>query len=119
MLLGMTLAACNAFFLSRGVGRPLAQKVIDAEMSHDEGDGKEPGAIAKTMAEVQKAIEGGGLWKQLTAILLLRLTPVVSIRVEGLAVTLPQNVCFAYLLGLFMLVRVQLLFVPNFDARVS
>jgi hypothetical protein len=81
MLLGVTLAATNAFLIARGVGRPLAQKVIDMEMSHaNDGDGGSSGGgtVAKTLADVQAAIEGGGLWKQLTAITLLRLTPVVS-----------------------------------------
>lgn len=158
MLLGVTLAAMNAFLLARGVGRPLAQKVravvlqqhampcsacwngeglqvpglegettgqghsqpdcsdcpaalalpglppglpspcscppspstlaqpcctllhpaqvIEAEMSHA-GEAGSGGAVATKLAEVQAAIEGGGPLQQLTAIALLRLTPVV------------------------------------------
>jgi hypothetical protein len=36
------------------------------------------GAVGKAMAQVEEAISSGGLWKQLTAIILLRLTPVVG-----------------------------------------
>ncbi len=49
-------------------------QVIDFEMSHDD----EKGSIHKSIAQVQAAIDGGGTWKQFTAIVLLRLTPVVS-----------------------------------------
>jgi len=83
MLLGVTLAAVNAFLIARGVGRPLAQKVIEWEMKSHEGkeDGSEEGGgeggMASKMSEVQRTIERGGLWQQITAITLLRLTPVV------------------------------------------
>lgn len=73
MLLGVTLAANNAFLVSRGVGRQLAEKVIVMEMSEDQGHG----AVAQKLAEVQHTIRTGGFWKQLTAVMLLRLTPVV------------------------------------------
>lgn len=76
MLLAVTLAACNSFFISRGVGRPLAQKIIDAEMGHGQKGGVS-GTMAKTMARVEAAIDGGGFWKQTGAVALLRLTPVV------------------------------------------
>ncbi len=75
MLLGVTLAALNAFLIARGVGRPLAQRVIAAEMDHEGAEASN--AVAKTMANVQAAIDEGGLGKQFTAIALLRLTPVV------------------------------------------
>jgi len=34
--------------------------------------------MASKMSEVQRTIERGGLWQQIAAIALLRLTPVVS-----------------------------------------
>ncbi len=39
--------------------------------------GGESSAVAKALASVNASIEGGSLWKQATAIALLRLTPVV------------------------------------------
>lgn len=80
VVLGVTLAAVNAYSLSRGVGKQLAQKVIAAEMSGEKGHGKEGGAIAKQLAAVTQAIEAGGFMRQVTAITLLRLTPVVPFR---------------------------------------
>ncbi|KAL6751419.1 snare associated Golgi protein-domain-containing protein [Haematococcus lacustris] len=84
MLLGVTLAATNAFLLARGLGRPLAQRIIDAELAHadqQEGaegrQGKQGGRITQALAKVEAAIEAGGLGKQVTAVALLRLTPVV------------------------------------------
>mmetsp|Transcript_18871 Transcript_18871/g.32260 ORF Transcript_18871/g.32260 Transcript_18871/m.32260 type:complete len:382 (+) Transcript_18871:79-1224(+) len=76
MLLAVTLAAVNAFLIARGVGRPLAQKIIDAEMGHSEKGGQASG-VAKAMANIQATIESGGLWKQMAAVVVLRLTPVV------------------------------------------
>lgn len=34
LLLAGTLAATSAFLIARGVGRPIAQRIIDAEMGH-------------------------------------------------------------------------------------
>lgn len=79
MVIGVTLAAINAYSLSKGVGRQLAQKVIAAEMS-GEGEG---GAVAKQLSAVTQAIEKGGFMRQVTAITLLRLTPVVPFRWVG------------------------------------
>lgn len=70
MLLGVTLAAVNAFTISRGVGKKLAERVISAEMG-------ENNAVQQKIAEVTEVIEEGGFWQQLTAIALLRLTPIV------------------------------------------
>ena len=78
MLLAVSIAATNAFLIARGVGRPLAQRVIEAEMGHE---GK--GAISQKLAEVQRVIEGGGFARQFTAIMLLRLTPVVPFSGRG------------------------------------
>lgn len=74
MLLGVTTAAYGAFSLSRGVGKSLAKKVVDAEMSDG---GEKGGAIQSSLKQVQEAIDSGGPWKQFVAIVLLRLTPVV------------------------------------------
>jgi uncharacterized membrane protein YdjX (TVP38/TMEM64 family) len=76
VVVGVTLAAVNAYSLSRGVGKQLAQRVIAAET---EGEGGE-GALAKQLAGVNAAIEGGGFMRQVTAVTLLRLTPVVPFR---------------------------------------
>lgn len=76
MLIGVTLAAINAYTVSRGVGKSLAERVIQDEM----GKESSTGPVAKQWAAVQKAVESGGFVKQLTAITLLRLTPVVPFR---------------------------------------
>ncbi|WIA33435.1 hypothetical protein OEZ86_006567 [Tetradesmus obliquus] len=76
VVLGVTLAAANAFSLSRGVGRPLAEKII----AHEVGDGAAAGGggvVAQQLSAVNKAIESGGFMQQVAAITLLRLTPVV------------------------------------------
>lgn len=78
MLLGVCLAAFNAYSLARGFGRSLAQKVIATELGH--GDGSAANPVQQKLAEVQAAIEGGGFWRQLAAIVVLRLTPVVPFR---------------------------------------
>lgn len=72
ILLGCTLAAFNAFSIARGVGRPLAEKVIKQEMGDGHGN-----SVAASLASVTSAIESGGFWKQYVAVTLLRLTPVV------------------------------------------
>jgi uncharacterized membrane protein YdjX (TVP38/TMEM64 family) len=75
VVVGVTLAAINAFSLSRGVGRPLAEKIIAAEVGKEDA-----GLIARQLAAVNQAIESGGFAQQVTAITLLRLTPVVPFR---------------------------------------
>lgn len=81
MVIGVTIAAINAYSLSKGVGRQLAQRVIAAEMSEEGGEGG--GAVGKQLAAVTAAIEAGGFMRQVTAITLLRLTPVVPFRWVG------------------------------------
>jgi uncharacterized membrane protein YdjX (TVP38/TMEM64 family) len=81
VVLGVTLAAANAFSLARGVGRQLAEKVI----AHEVGDssaagGSGGGPVSQQLAAVNKAIESGGFMQQVAAITLLRLTPVVPFR---------------------------------------
>lgn len=85
MLVGVTGAAFNAFMLARGVGRPLAERIIAAEMKHGSKD--EAGSSSSSregpggpLGSVTRAIEEGGFVRQLTAVTLLRLTPVVPYR---------------------------------------
>lgn len=74
-LVGLCSASTIAFFLSRTVGKGLAQKVISEE-TDGEGEG-EPGVVQSKIADVQHAIENGSTLQQFGAIVLLRLTPVV------------------------------------------
>ncbi|KAF6261198.1 snare associated Golgi protein-domain-containing protein [Scenedesmus sp. NREL 46B-D3] len=76
VVLGVTLAAVNAFSLARGVGRQLAEKVIAHEVG-DSAAGGGAGLVSQQLAAVNKAIESGGFRQQVAAITLLRLTPVV------------------------------------------
>lgn len=57
MLVGLTLAATNAYFLSRGVGRTFAQRVIDAEMSNTEGD--DGNVISRKLTDISQIIDQG------------------------------------------------------------
>lgn len=87
VLLGVTLAATNAFLVSRTFGRSVAQKIIASEVSSDDEDSSkassgssskhEEGGIKRQLAKVEAAIESGGFWKQAFAVMILRLTPVV------------------------------------------
>jgi uncharacterized membrane protein YdjX (TVP38/TMEM64 family) len=77
-VLGVTLAAANAFSLARGVGRQLAEKVIAHEVGDSSAGGG--GLVSPQLASVNKAIESGGFMQQVAAITLLRLTPVVPFR---------------------------------------
>jgi uncharacterized membrane protein YdjX (TVP38/TMEM64 family) len=71
VVIGVTLAAINAYSLSKGIGRKLAEKVIAHEV------GEQQGPVQQQLAAVTRAIESGGFMQQVTAITLLRLTPVV------------------------------------------
>jgi hypothetical protein len=59
--------------LARGVGRPLAERII----SHELGGGGEGGQVQQKLAEVQSVIERGSFWQQAGAVMLLRMTPLV------------------------------------------
>eukprot|EP00878_Enallax_costatus_P017790 GHUV01018692.1.p1 GENE.GHUV01018692.1~~GHUV01018692.1.p1 ORF type:complete len:249 (+),score=73.09 GHUV01018692.1:299-1045(+) len=74
IVIGVTLAAINAYSLSKGIGRKLAEKVIAHEV------GEQQGPVQQQIAAVTQAIEQGGWLRQVTAITLLRLTPVVPFR---------------------------------------
>jgi uncharacterized membrane protein YdjX (TVP38/TMEM64 family) len=83
MLTGTTLAALLAFQIARGIGRPLAERILNHEMSEGSESEEEAGAAAPTslvqqkLAEVQAVIEQGSFWQQAGAVLLLRMTPVL------------------------------------------
>jgi uncharacterized membrane protein YdjX (TVP38/TMEM64 family) len=53
MLLGVTLAATNAFLIARGVGRPLAQRIINAELSHAREGGETGRTCACTLSTIR------------------------------------------------------------------
>mmetsp|Transcript_35354 Transcript_35354/g.100086 ORF Transcript_35354/g.100086 Transcript_35354/m.100086 type:complete len:310 (+) Transcript_35354:789-1718(+) len=69
VLAGNIGAATAAYLLARGVGRPLAEKLINAEMSGD----KESSIIS----DVQDTIQNGSTWAQFVSIMFLRFTPLV------------------------------------------
>ncbi len=80
MLSGTVLASLLAYQIARGVGRPLAERIISHELSGgstDGGDEAPAGPVQRKLAEVTEAIERGSFWQQAGAVLLLRLTPVV------------------------------------------
>jgi uncharacterized membrane protein YdjX (TVP38/TMEM64 family) len=95
---GATLAAFNAYQISKGVGRPLAERIIKAEM----GDGEATSGVGKQLAAVQETIQNGSFWKQLTAILLLRLTPVVPFSASNYVLGLTPVSVPAYVGGTFV-----------------
>lgn len=78
---GATLAALLAFQIARGIGRPLAEKIISHELSSSSdsegGEGQQQNLVQAKLAEVMHAIERGSFWQQAGAVLLLRMTPIV------------------------------------------
>lgn len=74
IVIANTLAAVNAYSLSKGIGRKLAEKMVAREA------GEQQGPVQQQIAAVTQAIESGGWLRQVTAITLLRLTPVVPFR---------------------------------------
>jgi uncharacterized membrane protein YdjX (TVP38/TMEM64 family) len=75
---GTTLAALLAFQVARGVGRPLAERIIRHELPGPGEEGSVGGSpVQRKLAEVTAVIERGSFWQQAAAVLLLRLTPVV------------------------------------------
>ena len=76
-IVSTTLAASVAFSLSQGIGRKFAQGMVDAEV----GEGSKKGnAVQQALGRVQDSIDKGGFWQQCSAVLALRLTPVVPFR---------------------------------------
>jgi uncharacterized membrane protein YdjX (TVP38/TMEM64 family) len=83
MCVGTTLAAAAAFGISRGVGKPLAEKVIEHELEELDGAsgaGSSKNSLQSKFHAIEEAIEHGSFWKQAGAIFLLRMTPVVPFR---------------------------------------
>lgn len=98
---GTTIASLIAFSVARGIGRPIAEKVISAEMSHDDGDGK-GSIVQKKLQNVQSAIERGTFWQQTGAVLALRLTPVVPFSASNYVLGLSPLPLAAYFTGTFI-----------------
>jgi uncharacterized membrane protein YdjX (TVP38/TMEM64 family) len=117
-LIAVTLAAGNAFLVARTVGRSLAERVIREELgdagdstlsslsSADGGDeevstgGKRGQATSGGgLARATRAIEEGGPFKQFTAVLLLRLTPVVPYSASNYLLGLTPLAWLPYLGG--------------------
>jgi hypothetical protein len=55
---GATLAAVNAYLISQGIGRPLAERIIRSEM----GEGTSGSPVARQLAAVQDVIKVGFFW---------------------------------------------------------
>jgi uncharacterized membrane protein YdjX (TVP38/TMEM64 family) len=108
MLAGTTLAAMIAFTVARGVGRPLAERIIRAEMvqegASDSSDsdkfaGEPVGPVQAKLLEVQEAIERGSFMQQASAILVLRLTPIVPFSASNYVLGLSPVPLAPYLAG--------------------
>lgn len=80
MLAGTSTAATAAFFLSRTVGKTLAQRIVQEEMK--ESGAESQNAVASAFQKVEDAIEAGSFLQQVTAVTLLRLTPVIPFRCD-------------------------------------
>ena len=89
-IVATTLAASLAFSLSQGVGRRFAQRMVDSEVG-DGGDGGN--AVKRALGTVQESIDKGSFWQQFSAVLALRMTPVVPFRCGRVGMT--EVTCFA------------------------
>ena len=74
-----TLAASIAFTVAQGIGRKIAERIIDGEVG-GESSGEKGNAAQQALARVQASVEKGGFWQQYSAVLALRMTPVVPFR---------------------------------------
>ncbi|EIE22112.1 hypothetical protein COCSUDRAFT_66464 [Coccomyxa subellipsoidea C-169] len=75
-IVAATLAASIAFTVAQGLGRKLAERIIDSEVGGESSGGK-GNAAQQALARVQASVEKGGFWQQYSAVLALRMTPVV------------------------------------------
>lgn len=85
--------------LSRGVGRKLAQRMLAAEIGETSSSSSSSNPVTAKLAEVQAVIASGGFWKQLSAVLLLRLTPVVPFSASNYLLGLTPVQVPAFMLG--------------------
>jgi len=99
MLVGTTLAATLAFTIARGIGRPLAERIIKAEMAEEGEEGAGPGPVQAKLQEVLLAIERGTFWQQAGAIFALRMTPIVPFSASNYVLGLSPLPLPPYLLG--------------------
>jgi uncharacterized membrane protein YdjX (TVP38/TMEM64 family) len=95
---GTTIASVIAFSVSRGFGRPIAERIISAEMaSHDEEDG--PSIIQQKLQDIEGVIERGSFWQQAGAVLAMRLTPVIPFSASNYLLGLTPLPVAPYLTG--------------------
>ena len=95
---GTTIASIVAFSVSRGFGRPIAERIISAEMaSHDEEDGTS--LIQQKLQEIEAVIERGSFWQQAGSVLAMRLTPVIPFSASNYLLGLTPLPIAPYLTG--------------------
>lgn len=76
-LIGLCSASTLAFTLSRTAFRGFAEAVVKAETGGEENGAGKANPVKDQIEKAQQLIENGGPGQQFTAILLLRLTPIV------------------------------------------
>ncbi|KAK9868933.1 hypothetical protein WJX84_000723 [Apatococcus fuscideae] len=76
VLIGTTIAAVAAFSFSRGIGQQLAARVVQKELGEDAAAAPSEDILSRFQG-LKEAVEQGNPWQQFTAIVFLRLTPVV------------------------------------------
>ena len=79
VLIGTTIAAVAAFSFSRGIGQQLAARVVQKELGEDAAAAPSEDILSRFQG-LKEAVEQGNPWQQFTAIVFLRLTPVVPFR---------------------------------------
>ena len=100
MLTGTTLAAFLAFTIARGIGRPLAEKIIRHEMAEgSDASSKDGGPVQEKLRGVLTAIEQGTFWQQTGAIFVLRMTPIVPFSASNYVLGLSPLPVTPYMLG--------------------
>lgn len=106
VLSGTLLASFIAFTVARGVGRPLAERIIRAEMAEKEGhaststsDTTQSNIMQSKLRNVQETIERGSFWQQTGAIAALRLTPIIPFSASNYILGMTPLPTTPYLLG--------------------